>query len=350
MSERQGVARRQTEILATRGATPSSAIPSGTTADDVASDTLDVSVVVVSWNTREDLRRCLASIERETPEARHEVFVVDNASADGSAAMVRAEFPRVRLLANDANRGFAAANNQAFALARGRYVLVLNPDTVVTDRAIERTIRLADADPTIGVLGCQVLLREGEVQRTCFRFPTVLDQLVVSTGLDRVLPPRLADGPTMKRWDRRSARDVDVVSGMYMLVRKSALDEVGPMDEGYFVYAEEADLCFRLRNAGWRCVFTPLARIVHTDGGGRSTSQVRVRMHVQLQKSMLHFHRKNRGAASWLAVKSIYVATNALRAVWFTTLSPVSGDRSRERARCARAALRYHLLGAEPAA
>src|SRR5437667_5264269 len=148
--------------------------------------TIDVSVVIVSWNTREDLRRCLASVERETRQAALEVFVVDNASADGSAAMVRAEFPRVTLIANPDNRGFAAANNQALCRARGRYLLLLNPDTVVLEGAIDKTVRLADRDPTVGVLGCQVLLDGDEVQRTCFRFPSALGQLLISTGLDRV--------------------------------------------------------------------------------------------------------------------------------------------------------------------
>src|SRR6185503_1978619 len=108
--------------------------------------------------TREDLRRCLRSVERDAGDVATEIFVVDNASRDGSADMVRIEWPNVHLIANDTNRGFAAANNQALALARGRYVLLLNPDTSVLDGAIERTVKIADADPKIGVLGCQVLL------------------------------------------------------------------------------------------------------------------------------------------------------------------------------------------------
>jgi GT2 family glycosyltransferase len=318
--------------------------PAGTAAP------IDVSVIVVSWNTRDALRECLASVVRQTRGVAHELLVVDNASADGSAEMVRAEFPSVTLIANAENRGFAAANNQALRLARGRHVLLLNPDTVVVDDAISASVRLADADPTVGALGCQVLLREGEVQRTCFRFPSVAGLLRTWWGLEEVLPPAVfGGGPTMRDWDRRSARDVDVVSGMFLLVRREALDRVGPMDEGFFVYAEEADWCFRLRRAGWRCTFTPAARIVHRDGGGKSTAQVRVRMYVQLQKSILLFHRKHFGPLSWAAAKAVYVAAMAFRwAVWTPAAVTLRTDAARQRARCASAALRFHLLGVEP--
>lgn len=310
--------------------------------------TVDVSVVVVNWNTRDDLRRCLRSVFDETKDVSVEVFVVDNASADGSAAMVRAEFPGVTLIANDTNRGFAAANNQGLALSKGRYALLLNPDTTVVDGAIGRTVRIADADPAIGVLGCQVLLDEREIQKTCFRFSTAFDEFLINTGLDRMVPAAwFGGGPSMRTWDRRSPRDVEVVSGMYMLVRREAMDQVGFMDDAYFVYAEEADWCYRLRKAGWRCAFTPEARIVHHDGGGKSTSQIRAKMYVQLQKSILIFHRKNLGWLSYATVKSVYVVTNAVRVALFG-LKSVFDAGARAKARCAWAALAFQVCGVEP--
>jgi GT2 family glycosyltransferase len=215
---------------------------------------------------------------------------------------------------------------------------------------VGRAVRAADVDRTIGALGCQVLVSDGEIQRTCFRFPSVAGLFLLATGLHKLAPPRwFHGGPAMRDWDRRTARDVDVVSGMFLLVRRAALDKTGPMDEAYFVYAEEADLCFRLRRAGWRCVFSPCARILHEDGGGKSTAQDPVRMHVQLQKSILVFHRKNLGRASWLAAKAIYVASSACRAAYFRALSlVVKSVAVRDRGRCAAAALRFHLFGREP--
>ncbi len=310
---------------------------------------VDVSLVIVNWNTRDDLRTCLRSVFDETKDVSIEVFVVDNASADGSAQMVRSEFPAVTLVANDTNRGFAAANNQGLARAAGRYALLLNPDTSVVDGAIGRTVRIADADTGIGVLGCQVLLDEHEIQPTCFRFSSAFDEFLINTGLDRLVPASwFGGGPGMRTWDRRSARDVEVVSGMYMLVRREAMAEVGVMDDAYFVYAEEADWCFRFKKAGWRCAFTPEARIFHHDGGGKSTSQIRAKMYVQLQKSILIFHRKNLGWASFAAVKSVYVVTNAVRVALFG-LESVFAAGARAKARCAWAALAYQLCGVEPA-
>ncbi len=313
-----------------------------------ASSAVDVSVVVVSWNTRAHLRACLASVFRETRDVSFEVVVVDNASADGSAAMVRAEFPSATLVANAENRGFAAANNQAFRLARGRYVLLLNPDVVVLDGAIGAAVRAADADRTIGALGCQVLARAGEVQQTCFRFPSAFGLFLLATGLHRILPKSwFGGGPQMRSFDRRSARDVDVVSGMFLLARREAVESVGPMDESYFVYAEEADWCFRMRRAGWRCKFTPAARVLHADGGGKSTAQADVQMHVQLQKSLLTFLRKNRGRASFFAAKAVLLAAASIRwCVWGP--AAVAGGPARRKARRAAAALRFHLTGRMP--
>jgi GT2 family glycosyltransferase len=312
---------------------------------------IDVSVVVVNWNTRDFLRECLQSVHRETTDVTFEVFVVDNASGDGSAEMVRAEFPSVHLIANEENRGFAAANNQALRLARGRYALVLNPDTIVTDGAIGKTVRIADGEPRVGVLGCQVLLREDAVQMTCFRSPSATGLFLWLTKLERLIPKSwFGGGQSYRDWDRRSARDVDVVTGMYMLVRREAMQQVGLMDEDYFVYAEEADWCVRFGKAGWRCRFTPEARIVHRDGGGKATAQIPVPMYVMGQKTLLIFLRKNRGRLSWLAGKLVYVAAMTIRTVQWKLVALFSrSDRAAREAACYAAALRFHLTGAEPA-
>lgn len=311
---------------------------------------MDVSVVIVNWNTRDLLRGCLRSIEAETRDLAYEVFVVDNASSDGSAAMVRDEFPQVKLIENARNRGFAAANNQGIRLATGRYVLLLNPDTVVLDAAISRTVRYADQHPNVGVVGCQVLEQENLIQRTGFSFPTPWMLLLTEFGLSRAFPrSRLFGTPQLGWWERDSERDLDVVSGMYMLVRSEAIRKVGLMDEDYFIYAEEADWCYRLAKAGWRRVFTPCARIIHLDGGGKSTSQVNVRMFVQLQKSTMVYQRKNLGLAAWGVAKVIYVASDSMRAVaWYLSSLVRRDPLMRRKSAAAVAALRYHVLGVEP--
>jgi GT2 family glycosyltransferase len=310
----------------------------------------DVSAVIVSWNTRDILRGCLRSVFEQTKEVSLEVFVVDNNSHDGSAEMVRVEFPQVKLIANAQNRGFAAACNQGIRAGSARYTLLLNPDTIVLDDAISRCVRYADLHADVGVVGCQVLENEDRISPTGFSFPSPSNVFLALSGLSRVFPRSQIFGrPELSWWDRNSEREVDVVTGMFMLVRREAIAQVGLMDEAYFVYAEEADWCYRFSQAGWRRVFTPCARIVHLDGGAKSTSQASKKMFVQLQKSSMIYHRKNLGLAAWWSVKLIYIASNFIRMVAWYILFVVNRDRrNRSRSAAARAALAYHFIGSEP--
>jgi GT2 family glycosyltransferase len=229
---------------------------------------MDVSILVVNWNTRELLRQCLQSIYRETRSITFEVIVVDNASSDGSAAMIESEFRQVRLIANLDNRGFAAANNQGIAIAAGRYILLLNSDTVVLEQAIDKSVAFADQFSDTAVTGCRVLNVDRSLQSSCFMFPSLLNFLLHATYLYRLFPRnRFFGREQMSWWDRNDSREVDVVTGCYMLVRRDAIDSVGPMDERFFMYAEETDWCYRFKAEGWKCRFTPDAEIIHVGGG-----------------------------------------------------------------------------------
>lgn len=310
----------------------------------------DVSIVIVNWNTCELLRGCLRSIYRETRRNTLEIIIVDNASSDGSAEMVSREFPKVTLIRNCMNNGFAAANNQAIRIARGRFVLLLNPDTVILDAAVERTLEYAETHSDVAVVGCQVMLNPGEIQQTCFSFPTPWHLFLVNSKLSALLP-RVGwlARPTLGDWDRKSARDVDVVSGMFMLVRRDAIEQVGLMDEAYFVYAEEADWCYQFRRHGWRCAFAPVGRILHLEGGGKSTQQVSTKMYVQMQKSLLHFQRKNFGLSAYLLVKAMYIISNSIRAATWSVVRAFTHSRGPAvHATRAIAALKFQLVGVEP--
>lgn len=311
---------------------------------------MDVSVVIVNWNTRDLLRDCLASIVRETQGISYEIFVVDNASKDGSGQMCRDEFPQVALISNDVNRGFAAANNIAMQRTSGRYTLLLNPDTIVLDNAIGRCVAYADEHPDIGVLGCRVLEREGQLQRTGFSFPSLSTLFCQLSGLCRLFPRSpIFSKAQLGWWERDSIKDIDVISGMFMLVRQTAIRQVGLMDERFFVYAEETDWCFRFAQAGWRRVFYPHAQIIHIDGGSKSTSQVNVKMLVQLQKSLLIYVRKNLGLSSWIVAKALFLSSSAARYVGWLLSSLLTGNPvTRAKAAGAAAALRFHLFGVQP--
>ena len=309
-----------------------------------------VSVIIVNWNTKALLRDCILSIKAET-RAPHEIIVVDNASRDGSAVMVTDEFPDVALIANTDNKGFAGANNQGLALARGAHVLLLNPDTIVLAGAIDKMLDWLSLHPDVGCVGCQVLEAPGVIQRTCFADQGPMNLALAELGLTRLagwLP--VFGRPWYHDWDRKSEREVDVVSGMFMLVPRAVLERVGLLDEAFFIYSEEADWCRRIRRAGWRCVFAPVAQIIHLDGGSKSTSQIRSKMHIQLQKSHMIYIRKHSGLVAYLIMKCLYVLSSALRLVIFSILSVLRGNAdTRARVRLSLASLRFHLFGLEPA-
>ena len=311
---------------------------------------IDVSIIIVNWNTRDVLRGCLNSVYVQTKDITFEVIVADNASSDDSAGMVKNEFPQVILIENKENRGFAAANNQGMRIAKGRYVLLLNPDTIVLDGAIQKTVAYADNHSDVGVVGCQVWENDTTLQLTCFRFPSVGNLILQKSGLCRLFSRSGVVGrENMASWNRDTEREVDVVSGMFMLVRHEAIEQIGLMDEDYFVYAEETDWCFRFKRAGWKCVFTPTARIIHLDGGSKSTERIGVKMFVQQQKSLLIFFRKQRGILSWIAAKIIYILSMLIRYSVFVTLSLFQRDnKASKKAAHSLAAIKFHLFGIEP--
>jgi GT2 family glycosyltransferase len=309
----------------------------------------EVSIVIVSWNVRELLRDCIRSIEEETRRPK-EIIVVDNDSRDGSADMVRVDFPDAELIANRDNRGFAAANNQGLAVATGRNVLLLNPDTVVLDGAIDTMLDWLERHPDVGCVGCQVLESETDVQPTCFSDHGPLNLLLAETGLHRIpAGSRFFGRPYYAGWDRRDERDVDVVSGMFMLLPRRVVDEVGPMDDAFFIYSEEADWCRRIREAGYRCVFAPVARIRHREGGGKSTAQMRPGMYVQLQQSRLIYVRKHYGVLGRAFAQTTLLVSMLARATIFGLTSLVAPrSEAGARSRLAWAAARFHVTGREP--
>ncbi|MDT8301034.1 MAG: glycosyltransferase family 2 protein [Sedimentisphaerales bacterium] len=253
----------------------------------------DVSIIVVSWNTRDILRNCLKSIYEQGGEVAFEVIVLDNASTDGSAEMVKQSFSQVILIENSENRGFAAANNQGIAKARGRYVLLLNSDTIILDKAVEKTISFADTHPEAAVVGCRVLNQDRTLQPTCFMFPSILNMLLSSTYLYKLFPKNKFFGrERMTWWNRNDIREVDVVTGCFMLVRREAIEQVGLMDERFFMYAEETDWCYHFKKAGWKIIFTPAGEIIHL--GGQSSRQKQCKMILQLRGSILLFMKKNK--------------------------------------------------------
>ncbi len=255
---------------------------------------MDLSIIVVNWNTSDVLRDCLQSIYVQTESFEFEVIVIDNASVDDSVHMLKAEFPNVTIIENTENLGFAAANNQGLAIAHGQYILLLNSDTVILDSCIPKTISFADAHPGAAVVGCRVLNPDMTLQSTCFMFPSVLNMLLSSSYLYKLFPTsRFFGRERMTWWYRDNVKEVDVVTGCFMLVRREAIEQVGVMDEQFFMYGEETDWCYRFKKAGWKILFTPVAEVVHLHGA--SSKQRKPEMTLQLRGSILLFLKKHKG-------------------------------------------------------
>ena len=273
---------------------------------------MDVSVIIVNWNTKKLLRDCLSSVYEHAGDIDYEIIVIDNASTDGSAEMVKSDFQQVILIENSDNRGFAAANNQGIAFAKGKYVLLLNSDTVVLDNAIAKTVRFADKNPQAAVTGCKVLNPDRTLQRTCFMFPSVLNMLLSSTYLYKLFPKNGFFGrEQMTWWDRNDVRPVDVVTGCIMLVRQEAIEQVGMMDEQFFMYCEETDWCYRFWKKDWKVMFAPVGEIIHF--GGQSTAQKPVAMIVQLRLSILKFMKKHYSRPAYLIARLLVALFFAVR-------------------------------------
>lgn len=260
---------------------------------------IDVSIIIVNWNTKKLLHDCLASVYATIKNVHFEVIVIDNASTDGSVEMVQSDFAEVKLIANTENRGFASANNQGMDFAIGRYILLLNSDTVVLTEAIDNVVAFGDLHEEAAVVGCRVLNPDMTLQPTCFMFPSLLNMLFSSSYLYKLFPKNKFFGrERMTWWHRDDQRQVDVVTGCFMLARRSAIEQVGLLDERFFMYCEETDWCYRFKQAGWKVLFTPGAQIIHL--GGQSSARVRVEMLIQLRMSVLQFIRKHYG---WLQHK-----------------------------------------------
>lgn len=275
---------------------------------------MDVSIIIVAWNVRKLVQDCLKSVYDQTEGIEFEVIYVDNASEDGSVEMVSAEFPEVKIIENQKNEGFIRANNQAIEVANGRYVLLLNSDTIVLDNAIAKTVKFADAHPEAAVVGCKVLNPDRSLQRNCFMYPSLLNMFLSATYLYKLFPKsRFFGRERMGWWDFGDTREVQTVCGCFSLVRKEAIDQVGLMDPTYFVYGDDPDWCYRFKKSGWSVLFMPDAEIIHY--GGQTTRKSSRDFNLQLCGSILIFIKKHRGSfQSYLA--------RLLQAIFFLLRAP----------------------------
>jgi len=288
---------------------------------------MDLSIVIVNWNTRDMLRDCLASIPPDEG-MQTEVIVIDNASGDGSAGMVAAAFPGVRLIRNPDNRGFAVATNQGLRLARGRHLLLLNSDTLVHGDVLARSVQYMDAHPRVGMMGCKVLNEDGSTQLTCSRFPSFANLLLQTLGASRLGSPRWLGRYQMLDWARDDEREVEVISGCYLLARRETVAQIGLLDEAFFLYGEETDWCRRCADEGWQLVFAPVGCITHFGSG--SSRKLSYRRDLMLSEGTVRLHGKHGGALAAVAMWLLLLGFNCSRSLYWSLRA--LADRRREAA------------------
>lgn len=291
----------------------------------------ELSVIVVNWNTRDMTIACLESLYRETEGTSFEVLLIDNGSHDGSADAIAARFPQVRLLRESANHGFAKANNIAAEVARGRKLLLLNSDTLVLDRAVDTLAGFAARTPQARIWGGRTVYGDGSLNiGSAWGRQTVWSAFCFASGLSLLLSRfSLFDPEAMRGWDRGSERDVDIVSGCFLMIDRSLWEDLGGFDQDFFMYAEEADLCLRAKAKGARPRVTPEATIVHYGGASATSNSQAVR---RVLRAKVALARKHMSPLAARMVHLLFLFAAALRRAGYGLLSAVMG-KGREQAK-----------------
>lgn len=253
----------------------------------------ELTISIVNTSNVSLLRDCLKSIFENTKKTTLEIIVVDNASTDGSVDMVQQEFPSVKVIINPERKGYGDSHNRAIEAASGNFILIFNEDMIVLPGALDTMVDIVERDANIGALGCKLLNPDGTLQHSCFRFPSLLrkffDEFVPMNLFFRKSPWR----GKMYDWDHNQEREVDIVMGCCMLIPGKVFHEVGNFDPQFFVYSEEDDLCRRIKNQGYKILFTPAAEIIHF--GGQTSKTMSVKMHLVQTESKIKYWKKHHG-------------------------------------------------------
>jgi GT2 family glycosyltransferase len=252
-----------------------------------------LSIVIVNYRVRDILKECLNSVLSSNDNMVNEIIVIDNNSKDGSVELLRKNFPEVRLIENHQNKGFSSASNQGIRKSSGEYILLLNPDTIFPQMGFSSMIEFMDSNPEVGICGPKMVDARGDLLYSCRRFPSFLTSISSSQSLLERFFPRnpLSRQYLLKDMDHSRVQEVDWISGSCLLTRKKMLDQIGPLDEDYFIYVEDVDLCYRAHQAGWKVFYFPEVTFIHRVG--QSTSQDRLKSKLQHHKSMWIFAKKH---------------------------------------------------------
>lgn len=273
---------------------------------------MDLSIIIVSWNAKAYLEECLQSLLDTPPLRCMEIIVVDNASTDGSPEMVESNYPQVKLIRSGENLGFARANNLAVRESRGKYISLVNSDVKVLPGCLDRLADYLDQNPAVGNAGPRVLNPDLTMQSTCRRFPGIWNNLCTATGLATAFRKnRFFSGEHMFFFPHDRVLEVDVLVGCFWMMRREAVNQVGLLDESFFMYGEDVDWCRRCWKTGWKVMFVPTGVAIHHRGG--SSASQPVSLAVTQQTSIFHYWWKHHGSLGVLAIQSIFLLRYGFR-------------------------------------
>lgn len=261
-----------------------------------------LSIIIVNWNTEDLLRSCLESIYNETKNITYEIFVIDNASSDSSLEFITNQFPQVKLIRNNINSGYAKACNQGIKISKGKYILLLNPDTVILNNALEKLISFADKTPSAGIFGPKLINKDGSLQLSCRIFPKVFFKSY------------------MLKIENAIA-NVDWLVGACLLIRREVINDVGYIDEDFFMYGEDMDFCYRAKKRGWNCLFYPLSEVLHVGNVSGDKKWGITRIPKAWYGSTLKFHKKHHNLFVFNTYRFSRAVVCLIRVIYYTLLS-----------------------------
>jgi len=305
---------------------------------------MDLEILIISYNTRELLRDCLGSVYQKVRGIGFGVIVVDNGSSDNSVEMVKKEFPQVTLVENRENIGFARANNQAIRQSKARYFLLLNPDTSLANSLSSEMVRFMDSHPEVGILGCKLLNADGTIQPSNSSFPNLFTEYLRASQLKRLIPAvglrekigkkwSRVLGSTLREyfrvyWDSERIREVDWVSGACLMARRKAVEDVGLLDENFFMYYEDADWCYRMQRRGWKTCYFPFFEVIHYVG--KSDSGFNPKTFIERYKSMYHYFKKHKSKKAVFLLRLLVQRGLSLRWLGLVLIHPFSRKKRTE--------------------
>ena len=291
---------------------------------------IDLSIIIVNWNTKKLLQDCLTSIYKDTKKFNIEIFVIDNGSTDGSINLINEKFPQVILIENKVNLGFAKANNVGITKSKGKYVCLVNSDIVVKSGCFSNLYNYMEEFLDIGIIGPQLLNSDFTIQASCKKLPTLWNNITRTFFLHRLFPQSSLFGTEeMTYFNHESMIKVEALAGAFLMVRKEALNQVGALDEDFFIYSEDIDWSKRFCDHNWDVVFNPMAQAIHRDGG--SSKRAPVRFYLEMIKAKLHYWRKHRGLSSRILIHVIMLIQHVTRICLYSIFYVMNLRKSEEK-------------------